>query len=324
MKQTNRICDILGIDYPIIQAPMSWLTDARFVAAVSNAGGLGFLAPHAGQTTNPRSNEEVLARLQEQIRKVKALTDKPFGVPVVLSYDLAMIEPISDLLIAEQVPVALINYFEGYDFEPVIAKLKNAGLKILFRPLNPTLENARFAEKVGADIFISTGFDEGGTLPTQQIGSFSVVSHIVDEINIPVMLAGGIADVRGVRAALALGAEGVYVGTAFLATVENRMADNVKQLLVSTTANDLHIYRTNPAYYRSIPTALSTQLVAMDAQGASRDEIEKASKFGTGMRLGMLEGNLDEGYISVGNGVTLIKEIRSVQALIDDLMQDFR
>ncbi|OOS02289.1 enoyl-[acyl-carrier protein] reductase II [Moraxella cuniculi DSM 21768] len=324
MKQTNRICEILGTRYPIIQAPMSWLTDARFVAAVSNAGGLGFLAPHAGQTTNPCSNEEVLARLQEQIRKVKALTDKPFGVPVVLSYDLAMIEPISDLLIAEQVPVALINYFEGYDFEPIIAKLKNAGLKILFRPLNPTLENARFAEKVGADIFISTGFDEGGTLPTQQIGSFSVVSHIVDEISIPVMLAGGIADVRGVRAALALGAEGVYVGTAFLATVENRMADNVKQLLVSTTANDLHIYRTNPAYYRSIPTALSTQLVAMDAQGASRDEIEKASKFGTGMRLGMLEGNLDEGYISVGNGVTLIKEIRSVQALIDDLMQDFR
>ncbi|ASK26638.1 hypothetical protein BG910_01775 [Neisseria chenwenguii] len=136
--------------------------------------------------------------------------------------------------------------------------------------------------------------------------------------------AGGVADVRGVRAAFALGAEGVWVGTAFLATTESRMADNVKELLVKMTANDLHIYRTNPAYYRSVPTALSARLVAMDAQGVSRDEIEKASKAGTGMCLGMLEGDLENGYISVGNGVSLIKEIRPVKALIDDLMQDFK
>ncbi|ROV55349.1 NAD(P)H-dependent flavin oxidoreductase [Neisseria chenwenguii] len=317
----NRITQILNIKYPIVQAPMSWMTDAKLVAAVAEAGGLGFLAPHAGQTTNPTSNEDVLERLRNEIRKTKALTDKPFGVPVILSYDFAMIPLVANLLIEERVPVVLIN---GLLDEALFCQFKQAGMTIIYRALTPSIEDSQAAERLGADILVVTGFDEGGTVPEKIIGSFSAVSHIVDSVTVPVMLAGGVADVRGVRAAFALGAEGVWVGTAFLATTESRMADNVKELLVKTTANDLHIYRTNPAYYRSVPTALSARLVAMDAQGVSRDEIEKASKAGTGMRLGMLEGDLENGYISVGNGVSLIKEIRPVKALIDDLMQDFK
>ncbi|MDE4031354.1 nitronate monooxygenase [Glaesserella parasuis] len=107
--QNNRISQILNIKYPIVQAPMSWLTDAHLVASVANAGGLGFLAPHAGQTTNPTSNQDVLDRMRAEIRKVKALTDKPFGVPFMLSYDFSLIPLMVNLLIEEQVPVVLDN-----------------------------------------------------------------------------------------------------------------------------------------------------------------------------------------------------------------------
>lgn len=323
MKQTNRICEILGIRYPIVQGAMSWLTDAKLVAAVSNAGGLGMLGPHAGQTTNPHSNEEVVERMREQIRKVKALTDKPFAMPIVTSYDFSTVPMMIDLVLEEKVPVVLLNGFiEGAIDENTFATLKQAGVKIICR--DHRVEIAQKAEACGADIFVTTGFDEGGTVPDKVIGTFSSVSHIVDSVDIPVMVAGGIADVRGVRAALALGAEGVYLGTAFLATTESRMAENVKQMLVDSTADDLHLFRTLPAFYRSIPTPHSAKLVAMSEAGASREEIAKVMNGGVGMRKGMLEGNLDEGYISVGNGVTLIKQIRSVQALIEDLMQDFR
>ncbi|STY64008.1 putative enoyl-[acyl-carrier-protein] reductase II [Mannheimia haemolytica] len=114
----NRITQILNIKHPIVQAPMSWLTDAHLVASVAEAGGLGFLAPHAGQTTNPTSNEEVLDRMRNEIRKVKALTDKPFGVPFILSYDFSLIPLMVDLFIEERVPVVLDNGWLDQRFTP--------------------------------------------------------------------------------------------------------------------------------------------------------------------------------------------------------------
>lgn len=317
---SNRITKLLNIKYPIIQAPMNWLTDAKQVAAVGEAGGLGFLGPNAGQWENATSMTEIIHRMRNEIGKVKRLTDKPFGVPLIVSYDLSAIDDMAQMLIEEKVPVVLINDLLD---EKAFAILKQAGIKIIYRPITPTIENAKQAQSLGADIFVTTGFDEGGSVPTQVIGSFSVVSHIVDALDIPVMLAGGIADVRGVRAAFALGAEGVYVGTLFLATEESRAADKIKQMIVQSNANDLHLFRTNPAYYRSLPTTLSHQLIVLDEQGASRETLERAMKGGYGMRLGMLEGNTEEGYISVGNGISLINTIRPVKQVIDDLMQDF-
>ncbi len=320
MKLQSRIPEILGIRYPVVQGAMSWMTDAAFVAAVSNAGGLGMLGPHAGQTANPTSNEEVIERMRAEIRKVKSLTGKPFAVPVMISENPALIVPMRDLIIEERVPVVLINVVLDTD---LFRAFKDAGIKIIYRALNPTVESAREAERLGADVVVATGFDEGGTLPGKEIGTFAVTTHIAQAVGIPVMSAGGIADLAGVRACFALGAEGVYIGTAFLATHENRMAANVKQMLVDCSADDLLLFRTNPAYYRSLPTELAKKMYEISENGGSRNETAKLMQGTVGMRKGMLEGDLAGGYISVGNGITQIKEIRSVQALIDDLMQDF-
>lgn len=321
----NRITQILGIKYPLVQGPMSWMTDATFVAAISNAGALGFLGPNAGLLKAPKSTDELINTMRQEIQKTKALTSKPFGCPIVLSYDLSSIPAMVDLLIEEQVAVALINQIDDVDMSEAMAKLKAHGIKLIARALNPTPENAREAERLGADIIVATGFDEGGTLPGNVIGTFSIVPLIADAVSVPVMAAGGITDVRGVRASFALGAEGVFAGTAFLATQESRMAESVKQRLVQSTALDLHLFRTQPYYYRSIPTNLSTQLMEMDAGGASREALGEAQKGGYGMRLGMLEeGRANEGYITVGNGVSFIHSIPTVATLVEELMQDFR
>lgn len=323
IKKENRVSEILEIKYPIIQGAMSWITNAELVAAVSNAGGLGILGPHAGHTTNPKSFDEIVDRLKAEIRKVKALTDKPFGVPVILSYDLSTVDVIADLLIDEGVKVVLLNGMDGFDYEPLIKKFNENNIKTIFRSLTPSIENARYAEKIGVDILVATGFDEGGTVPEKIIGTFSIVPMIADAVNIPVMAAGGIADVRGVRAAFALGAEGVFSGTVFIATKENPAADNVKELIINHTASDLLIFKTNPAYYRSIPTPYSQELLAMDEGGKTRDEIANKMYGEQGLKVGMLDGNLENGYITVGNGLSYIKTIRSVKEVVEDLMQDF-
>ncbi|MDG6242286.1 nitronate monooxygenase [Glaesserella parasuis] len=314
--QNNRITQILNIKYPIVQAPMSWLTDAHLVASVANAGGLGFLAPHAGQTTNPHSNQEVLDRMRAEIRKVKSLTDKPFGVPFILSYDFSLIPLMVDLLIEEQVPVVLDN---GWLDEVIYAKLKQAG-KIICRLPNPNLPDALKAQKLGADILVLTGFDEGGTLPMKEIGSFNVLAEFVGKVDLPMMLAGGIADKKAVQTAFMLGAEGVWVGTAFIATHECRASQKVKDWIVQSTANDLLLFRTEPYYYRSLPTEVAKKCFEMSESGATRADIAKVMNAGTGMRLGMLEGDFEHGYVSVGNGISAIDRVKSVQELVDELM----
>ena len=316
----NRVCEILNIEKPIIQGPMSWITNAEFVAAVSNAGGLGFLGPNAGQVDTTRSPEISTERMRTEIQKIKALTNKPFGIPVLINSDLAYTWPLIETIIEEKVPVVLVN---GVLDERIFKPLKENNIKIVYRPLTPTIEDAKAAEKFGADVYVATGFDEGGTVPEQVIGTFSIVPMIADAIDIPVLAAGGIGDVRGVRAAFALGAEGVFAGSVFIPTKENPAAENVKQMIVDATAEDLLMFRTLPAYYRSLPTKLAKKLVNMDEQGASREETAKTMIGSIGMRIGMLEGNTDDGYISVGTGITPIKEIRTVKEVVDTLMQDF-
>lgn len=317
---SNRVTEILNIEKPIVQGAMNWLTDAKFVAAVSNAGGLGILGPNAGQNTPTRSLDEIIERMHEEVKKTKKLTNRPFGMVVMVTSGTESVQSLINIAIEEHVAAVLINGFPGILTDEIVKPLKDNDIKIIYRSLNPTVSEAQEAEEHGADIIIATGFDEGGTVPRQVIGTFNIVPTIVDAVSIPVLAAGGITDVRHVRAAIALGAEGVYVGTAFLTTVENRAAENVKQQIVAASADDLYLFRTLPAYYRSLPTTLSKELLQMSNDGVPREEIDK--KMRGKMRTGMYEGKQD-GYISVGNGITEITSIKSVQAVIDDLMQDF-
>lgn len=162
MMSNNRITEILNIKYPIVQAPMSWLTSAELVASVSNAGGLGVLGANAGQSTITTSVEETTERMRQEIRKVKQLTDKPFGLNILFAQDMSFSAPLIDLALEEKVPVLAGVMVDNTDFSAMIKDLKSKGLKIILRPTVPTIENCQQAEKNGADILVVTGFDSGG------------------------------------------------------------------------------------------------------------------------------------------------------------------
>ncbi|WP_155286792.1 NAD(P)H-dependent flavin oxidoreductase [Lacticaseibacillus zhaodongensis] len=331
----NRVASILGIKYPFIQGAMSWLTDAKFVAAVSNAGGLGILGPNAGQHSVTTSADETAERMRDQIKQVQQLTDKPFAVTLIVTGSSTSIftKKILDVVLAEHVPAVLLNSLGGvagadFGVDPeTMAVLKGHGIKTVVRSLQPSIEDAQAVEKQGADVYVATGFDEGGTLPGGEIGSFAIMPMIADAVKIPVLLAGGIGDARTVNAAFALGAEGVYVGSRLIPTVENPAAENVKQLIVDSTAEDLTLFRTVPDYYRSLPTKLREQMIANDKQ-LPRDEAVKANgklMGGTsGMRIGMLDGDLEHGYVSVGTGISMVHAIQPVQEVITDMMRDYK
>ncbi len=324
--KSNRVCQILKIEKPLIQGPMFWLTDAKLVAAVSEAGGLGVLGPHAGQNSLPKDDAERAERMRQEIRKVKELTSKPFGINIFHSGQNpdVQLELMLKVVYEEKVPVAVVVHDDQNIAEDIIKELKAHNVTVVYRQITVTPDIARKAEKAGADIIVATGMDEGGTLPNHNIGTFSIVPLIVDSVKIPVMAAGGITDRRTFNAAMALGAEGVFCGTLFLSSTEARTAPNVKEMILKTNATDMDFFRTLPYYYRSILTPLSQKLVQMDKELKTREEICNEMKPMRNMKFGMLDGQTDVGYISVGLGVSMIHSIRSCKEIIDDITQDFK
>ena len=329
INNSNRVCQILKIEKPIIQGPLYWLTDAKLVAAVSEAGGLGVLGPHAGQNSLPKDYVEKAERMRKEIQKVRELTSKPFGIniiPTKKNPDVKL-ELLLKVVYEEKVPVAVVVY-DGEDIpenvENIVKDLKAHDVTVVYRQISITPDIAIKAEKAGADIIVATGMDEGGTLPGHNIGTFSIVPLIVDSVKIPVMAAGGIADRRTFNAAFALGAEGVFCGTLFLSSTEARTSQNVKEMIVKSNATDIDFFRAIPTYYRSIPTPLSQKLVQMDKELKTREEIYKAMNPMRNIKFGMLDGQIDVAYIIVGLGVSLIKSIRTCKEIIDDISQDFK
>lgn len=319
----NRITQILNIKYPIIQAPMSWLTSAELVASVSNAGVLGVLGVNAGQSTVTPSVDETVERMRNEIRKVKSLTDKPFGINILFAQDMSFSEPLIELALAEKVPVIAGVTVDETDFSELIKNLKNQGLTIMLRPATPTIENCQRAEQNGADILVVTGFDSGGVAPSSKIGTFSILPLIADNVRIPILAAGGIGDVRGVRASLALGAEGVYLGTAFMTVAENPLADNLKQKMLTLTAQDLHLFTANMGILRSVPTDLTAELVQMNKNGVDLNEVTAKLFSRKSEQSGLINGQADNEYINAGLAISFAKEIKTAKALIDELMIDF-
>lgn len=298
---------------------MSWITDAKFVAAVANAGGLGVLGPGAGQTTPASDTQETVERIRAEIRKTRELTDKPFGLNVIFMG--AKDDPVDDFN-AAWLQVAFeeqVRFFVtvGHANKNIFDLIKRNGGTIIHRPLTPTVANMQEAEALGADLLVATGHDEGGHTPLRALGTFTVVPTMVDAVNTPILAAGGINDKRGVNAAMALGAEGVYIGTRFIATIESPAAEIVKDTILHSGYDDMV---TVSKMQRSIRTETAERLARLHGDKANTLDLDAEISALGGLRPGMLEGKIDEGIISVNTGIDIIKTIPSVQGLVDALM----
>jgi len=322
MKRT-RLCELLGIEYPIIQAPMDWISDAVLAAAVSNAGGLGVIGPNAGARTVTDSVAETGERLRRQIRKAKSLTDKPFGVNLIAmrlpkNYpEDAFSGKCHEVILEEGVPVVVTC---GNAPEEYVGSLKAAGIKVLHRalPANNTAV-ALETERAGVDAFIAVGYEGGGHTGTDCDSTSVLVPQIVDALSIPVVAGGGIGDGRGVVAAIAWGAEAVYMGTRFIATTECSAHENVKRAIVEAGDASTVCLPSSIGVSRMLKGPMSERCLEMAASGCSPMEITET--YHGGYIKGMLEGDRQLGTFACGAACAFVRSIESASVVVRDIVE---
>lgn len=317
----NPVCRILGIRYPLIQAPMNWINNAEMVAAVSNAGALGVLGPNAGPKEIDGRRIPTEERISIELSRIRQLTSAPVGINIFSANDDATRAYAMKTIAASKANDVNIYCLVGTYDEAIYSAIKNADGIIVHRELTPTPESARAAEKNGADIIVATGIDEGGMIPSGCMGTFTIVPSIVDAVeSTPVMAAGGINDIRGVRAAFALGAQGVYVGTRFIASRECPAAQNVKDMIVAADGEEIIPVTPNE---RSLPTPAAIDYNRRLLAGESPEIIHKEIMAKGGLGPAMLHGDIKNGIVSVNTGISTIRSIKPIAEIVDELMADF-
>lgn len=313
----NRVCEILGIEKPVVQAPMTWITSPKMVAAVSNAGGLGVLGFNAGFETGKATPEETAEEMRKQIRKTKELTDKPFGMNVMTTaFDGAGFSKATIQVCAEE-KVPVLVAIGALDADQV-KEWKQAGFKIIYRDMYPTVASAKAAEAAGVDILVATGCDEGGGMPVEATGTMVKSALLVDAVSIPVLAAGGIVNEAMARASACVGAEGAYAGTRFVLSKECRAAQATKEDILNTGADDLIVLTEADGYlkWRSTPHKIAKEAVAENLKGNMKPST--GSFF-----FGMLKGDLDAGINSVSSAASLIKSIGSCEDIVNELARGY-
>ncbi|MBI4288083.1 MAG: nitronate monooxygenase [Chloroflexi bacterium] len=306
----NRLCQLLDIKYPIICGAMNWVSNAEMAAAVSNAGGLGTVVPSAGL---PASGGDPVENLRKHIRKARELTDRPIGVNIPL--DRRQAKEYCEVAIAEGANVAISSAGNPATYTGM---LKAGGLKVLH--VVASVKHARHAEAVGVDAVVAEGYEAGGHNGLDELPTFVLVPQVADAVKAPVVAAGGIADARGLLAALLLGADGVQMGTRFLATTECMAHPNLKQAIVNAPDTGTVIVMRKLGVTRSIKTGATQRYLEAEARGASVEEL-KQLRYGRG-RLGLLEGDLEEGDASCGASAGLVKDIVSAGEVVRRMMAD--
>ena len=297
MKKTL-LCKLLEIEHPVIQAPMNWITGAELAAAVSNAGGLGVIGPNAGERTETNDVVETGERLRRQIRKVKSLTDKPFGVNLMTFFadhpesGKAFSEQCLRVILEEGIQVAILAGSEPGEY---VERLKKEQIKVLFRPLQGNVTAAKEAEQAGVDALVAVGFDGGGHTGYDRIPTFVLIPQIVDVLKIPVVAGGGIVDGRGMAAALSLGAQGIFMGTRFIATTECPAHQNVKQAILDASDTSTVTVTGAVGVLRALKSPLMELCIQMEASGSNLQE--RSNLYRPGYVKGMLEGNMMEGNL---------------------------
>jgi enoyl-[acyl-carrier protein] reductase II len=317
------LCELLGIEYPVVQAPMNWITGAELVAAVSGAGGLGVIGPNAGERTQTDDVVETGERLRRQIRKVKSMTNKPFGVNLMTFFadhadnSRAFSDQCLEVILEEKVPVAVLA---GSGPGEYTKRLKRERVKVLFRALQPGGVTAKEAEDAGVDAFIAIGFEAGGHSGYDCTPTLVLIPQVVDAISIPVIAGGGVVDGRGMAAVLALGAQGIYMGTRFVATTECSAHQNVKEAIVKAGDRSTVTVAGTVGVLRALKSPLMERCVRLGASGGSLQEM--SNLYRPGYAIGMVQGNMMEGTFVCGAGAGLIREIKGAAEVVWDIVKE--
>lgn len=296
------LCELLNIKYPIIQGGMAWVATAELAAGVSNAGGLGIIA--AGNAP-----KEVI---KEQIKKCRELTDKPFGVNVMLLSP--FVDEIMDLIVEERVEVITTGAGNPAKY---IERLKEVNTKII--PVVPTIALAKRMEKHGADAVIVEGTEAGGHIG--ELTTMVLTPQVVENVNIPVIAAGGIADGKGLAAALCLGASGVQVGTRFICSDECIAHENYKNLILKSRDRDAIVTGRSTGHpVRTLKNKLAKEILNMEKEGVNPLDIDQK---GVGsLRMAVVNGDVDNGSFMAGQIASYINDVKPCKQIIEDIMEE--
>lgn len=302
----NRITELFDIQYPIIQGGMVWTSGWELVSAVSNAGGLGLLGSGSMQP-------DVLV---QHIRKCKKATQKPFGVNVPIMYENS--SKTMEIILEEKVPIVFTSAGNPITWTQ---QLKNEGIKVVH--VVSSTKFALKAENAGVDAIVAEGFEAGGHNGREETTTFALIPSVKEYVKIPIIAAGGIATGRGIFAAMSLGAEGVQIGSRFVATHEASVHSVFKQMILDAQEGDTLLTLKELAPVRLLKSPFFHQVMQLYQSGNATTENLK-DLLGKGRtKKGMFDGNLEEGEFEIGQIASVIHEIKSVQAVFEELLADF-
>ena len=300
---SNVICEMLGIKYPIFQGAMAWVSDSSLAAAVSNAGGLGIIAGANAPAEHIRN----------EIRKTKEMTDKPFGVNIMLLSENA--DELAKMVIEEGVKVITTGagnpgkYMEAW---------KAAGIKVI--PVVASVALAKRMERSGADAVIAEGCESGGHVG--KLTTMALLPQVVDAVNIPVIGAGGIGDGRGIAAAFILGASGVQVGTRFLVAEECTIHENYKNAVLKAKDIDTVVTgRCTGHPVQVLKNKLAKEYLKLEDNHASIKELDELGK--GALRKAVIEGDTDNGSLMAGQISGMVSKIQSVNEIIKEMFNEY-
>jgi len=302
----NRICQLFGIQYPVIQGGMVWCSGWRLASAVSNAGGLGLIG--AGSM-----HPEVL---REHIRKCQATTDKPFGVNVPLMYP--EIDALMNILVEEGVKIVFTSAGNPKTWTGF---LKGHGIKVAH-----VVSSSKFAvkcEQAGVDAIVAEGFEAGGHNGREETTTLCLIPAVRRATTLPLIAAGGIGTGNAMLATFALGAEGVQIGTRFALTEESSAHENFKQLCLNLNEGDTKLLLKKLSPTRLVKVEFTTAVEEAEARGASAEEMKELLGKGRSKK-GIFEGNLQEGELEIGQVASLFREMQTVSEVMKEIMEDFR
>ncbi len=301
----NAISSLFGITYPIVQGGMIWVSGWKLASAVSNAGGLGLIG----------SGSMYPDVLRDHIQKCKKATDKPFGVNVPMLYP--KIEEIMDIIVEEGVKIVFTSAGNPKTWTQF---LKEKGITVVH--VVSSVKFAKKAEAAGVDAVVCEGFEAGGHNGREETTTFTLIPMVKENVSIPVIAAGGIANGRGMLAAMVLGADGVQIGSRFAATIESSAHDNFKDTIVKVKDGDTHLTLKELAPVRLVKNHFYNQVQELYTKNPSVEEIKQLLGRARAKK-GMFEGDLDNGELEIGQIAGLIHEIKSTKQVIEEIIAEF-